>query len=122
MKENDKDKGSMQLLKPLDYAKYMKQDEIVALIRKKMSEPSLQERWLKKLETIDVARIENFKSKVKDPVVLKELLEIGLIKASELGSVRLIDYFVVNYNVNINCTARVNVSPDLSASLSLFNL
>lgn len=37
-------------------------------------------------------------------------LELGLIKAVELGSLRLIDYFIVNQECPVNYTIQYNVS------------
>ena len=87
----------------------MEQYELTKLIELKTREPSFESRWLKKLETLDVAKIDEFLHKFKEPERARQLVVLGLIKAGELGSIRLIDYFVLQLKVNINCLATVNV-------------
>jgi hypothetical protein len=87
----------------------MEQYDLAKLIELKTREPSFESRWLKKLETLDVAKINEFRNKCKEPKRVGQLVELGLIKAGELGSIRLIDYFVLQLKVNINCLATFNV-------------
>jgi hypothetical protein len=51
---------------PLEFAHYLDCEGIENLIKQKMSEPSLEARWLKKIEMLDAERIDAFRLKVKD--------------------------------------------------------
>lgn len=61
-------------LEPLEYSSYLDRADLSSLIRRKMDAPSLEQRWLKCLETLDLERIEEFKKKFKNVPNTKELV------------------------------------------------
>jgi hypothetical protein len=64
------------MVTPIEYAHYLECDEIEKLIKAKMNEPSLEARWLKKVESLDQARIEPFHAKLKDPNIRRDLVNL----------------------------------------------
>lgn len=125
----DSDKEILGDLRPIDYAKIINTDEIYNLIDSKMKSPLLEDRWIKIVETLDIDKIDVFRIKFKnssqalDLVRLKNnkkhlrskfkyfsfKLNLGLVKAAELGSNRLIDYFIGIQRADINCICKINV-------------
>lgn len=48
---------------PLQYAEFLNQEKMANLIESKLNGPSLEERWLKTIETLEIDKIEQFKTK-----------------------------------------------------------
>ncbi len=74
VKAHERDKPTTKIVTPLEYAHYLDCEEIEKLIKQKMNEPSLEARWLKRLETLDAEKIDAFRLKVKDPNQRKEFV------------------------------------------------
>ncbi len=96
-------------LKAIDYARYLKRAEISRLIENKMVEESVESRWTKIVLKGELDEVEKFRNKFQNPHHLKKILELGLIKAVEIGSLRLIDYFIVNQECDVNYAIVVDV-------------
>ena len=110
----------------LEYALAVKRDRIAEQIETKLREDSLEERWLRVVANGDAEAIEQFQKKFKSPEQLRDFvraryfisqsseisdsssfvftfqLQLGLIKGSELGSSRLIDYFIGSQKLDLN--------------------
>ncbi len=97
-------------IKALDYARYLGRTEICKLIETKMEEESVESRWMKIVLKGEMDEVEKFRNKFQNPHHLKKILELGLIKAVEIGSLRLIDYFVVDQECDVNYVLPVDVS------------
>ncbi|RNA15716.1 hypothetical protein BpHYR1_021758 [Brachionus plicatilis] len=93
---------------PLEYAEFLSQEKMAKIIESKQNGPSLEERWLKTVETLDINHIEEFRTKFNNAPNKTHLLNLGLIKAAEIGSNRLIDFFLTNKEVNINTLCRLD--------------
>lgn len=48
---------------PLQFAEFLNQETMAQIIESKLNGPSLEERWLKKVATLDLNQIEEFKTK-----------------------------------------------------------
>lgn len=105
-----------------------------------MESPSIEARWFKCLETLDLEQIDEFKMKFKNTSNPREMvrnvkkidlkkrrktisifilkLELGLVKAADMGSNKLIDYFL-NLKVDVNCLCTYNV---ISFQISYLNI
>jgi hypothetical protein len=75
-----------------------------------MEEESVESRWMKIVLKGEMDEVEKFRNKFQNPHHLKKILELGLIKAVEIGSLRLIDYFVVDQECDVNYVLSVDVS------------
>ena len=59
---------------PIEYSDYLNRTEISDLIRQKMESPSIEARWFKCLETLDLEQIDEFKMKFKNTSNPREMV------------------------------------------------
>lgn len=68
----------LELVDALEYAKLLDRAQLARLIRKKMDGPSLEQRWLKCVERLDIEQIDEFRKKFKNSSNKKELVILSL--------------------------------------------
>lgn len=59
---------------PVQYARFLKRNEINDLIERKMEGPSLEDRWYNVLQSLKIEDIEKFRLQIKNSSQYKEMV------------------------------------------------
>lgn len=85
-----------------EYARELKHNHIADLIRHRARLPAYSQRFFRVLQSNDVRRCDTFIQHLRNENRQRNLAKEGLFYAAQLGSVRLLDYFLTRWKVDIN--------------------
>jgi hypothetical protein len=85
-----------------EYARELQRDYIAELIARRIDFPPFEQRFFRLLQLNDVRRCDTFIRHLINEKRQKDLAIKGLFYAAQLGSVRLLDYFLVQWKIDIN--------------------
>ena len=89
-----------------DYALELQRDQIAQLIRQRAALPSYDQRFFRVLQANDVRRCDTFIRCLRNEKREHNLAIQGFFFAAQLGSVRLLDYFLTRWKVDVNVQQR----------------
>ncbi len=101
-----------------EYARELKHNHIVDLIRHRLKLPSFQQRFFRILQLNDVRRCHTFIQNLRNEIRQRNLAKDGLFYAAQLGSVRLLDYFLTRWKIDINTQQLTNENYNTTALLT----
>ena len=85
-----------------DYACFWKHFHIADLIRQRMKFLPFEQRFLRVLQSNDVRRCDTFLQQLRNEKRQEYLAKQGIFFAAQLGSVRLLDYFLSRWKIDVN--------------------
>jgi hypothetical protein len=89
-------------LNAYEYARELQYDHTADLIRHRENLPPYEQRFFRILQLNDVRRCDTFMRRLHNEKRLHDLAIKGLFYAAQLGSVRLLDYFLTRWKIDIN--------------------
>ena len=95
-----------KILTAYDYARELQHDPIAQLIRQRASLPSYDQRFFRVLQANDIRRCDAFIRCLRNAKREYNLAIRGFFYAAQLGSVRLLDYFLTRWKVDVNVQQR----------------
>ncbi|CAF0854166.1 unnamed protein product [Didymodactylos carnosus] len=91
-----------RLMNAHEYALELNRPHLANIIWKKMNLPSFEERYQNTIRTNDIRKCDNFIRKIRNEKRQYELCKEGIFLAAYAGSVRLLDYFLTRWKIDIN--------------------
>ncbi|CAF0725079.1 unnamed protein product [Rotaria sp. Silwood1] len=85
-----------------EYARELKHNNLADLIRHRSKLSSLKQRFFRVLHLNDVRRCDKFIQHLRNETRQRNLAKDGLFYAAQLGSIRLLDYFLTHWRIDIN--------------------
>jgi hypothetical protein len=89
-------------LSTYEYARELKHNHLADLIRQRLKLPPFEQRFFRILQLNDVRRCDTFIHHLCNETRQRNLARNGLFYAAQLGSVRLLDYFLTRWKIDIN--------------------
>jgi ankyrin repeat protein len=89
-------------LNAYEYARELKHHHLADLIRHRSKLPPFKQRFFRVLQLNDVRRCDTFIQNLRTQTRQRNLAKDGLFYAAQLGSVRLLDYFLTRWKIDIN--------------------
>ena len=89
-------------LNAYEYALELNRDNIADLIQHRMKLISHDQRFFRVLQLNDIRRCETFIHRLHNEKRQYDVAEQGLFYAAQLGSIRLLDYFLTRWKIDIN--------------------
>ena len=105
-------------LNAYEYARELKHHHIADVIRHRTRLPSFTQRFFRVLQTNDVRRCDTFIQHLRNENRQRNLAKDGLFYAAQLGSVRLLDYFLTRWKIDINTQQMTNENHTNTALLT----
>jgi len=91
-----------------DYARELKFYHVADIIRNRMKFLPFKQRFFRVLQSNDVRRCDLFIQHLRNEHRQRVLAKDGLFFAAQLGSVRLLDYFLTRWKIDINTQQQIN--------------
>ncbi|CAF3365608.1 unnamed protein product [Rotaria socialis] len=85
-----------------EYARELKRNNLADIIRQRSRLPSLKQRFARMLQCNDVRRCDTFIQRLRNETRQRSLAKDGLFFAAQIGSIRLLDYFLTHWKIDIN--------------------
>jgi ankyrin repeat protein len=89
-------------LNAYEYARELQRDYIADLIHHRANLSPYEQRFFRTLQLNDVRRCDTFLRRLLNEKRQHDVAARGLFYAAELGSIRLLDYFLTRWKININ--------------------
>jgi hypothetical protein len=89
-------------LNACEYARELQRGYMAELIARRMTYPPYEQRFFRVLQLNDVRRCDTFIRRLINEEREQEFAIKGLFYAAQFGSVRLLDYFLVQWKIDIN--------------------
>ena len=99
-----------KVLNAYEYAVELKYTHLADLIRQRSKFLPFEQRYIRVLQSNDVRRCNTFLNQLRNESKQQKLAEEGLFFAAQLGSVRLLDYFLTRWKIDINLQRKINES------------
>jgi ankyrin repeat protein len=89
-------------LNAYEYARELKHNRLADLIHHHSKLPPFKQRFFRILQLNDVRRCNTFMQNLLNETRQRNLAKDGLFYAAQLGSIRLLDYFLTRWKIDIN--------------------
>lgn len=106
-------------LSAYEYALELQRDNLAYLIRQQAQLPAYEQRFFRILQLNDIRRCDAFVRQLHNDKREDELAKRGLFCAAQLGSVRLLDYFLSRWKVDINTEEENNGYPTTALLIAI---
>ena len=98
-------------LSAAEYARELRRDALAKLIEQRSSLPPYEQRYFRVLQKNDIRRCEQFLRHLHNDEREQDAAVRGLFYGAQLGSIRLLDYFLSRWKVDINTIDEQNGHP-----------
>jgi hypothetical protein len=105
-------------LNAYEYARELKQNHLADLIRHRSKLPPFKQRFFRTLQLNDVRHCHTFIQRLRNETRQRNLAKDGLFYAAQLGSIRLLDYFLTKWKIDINTQQLSNENYTTTALLT----
>ncbi|CAF0946930.1 unnamed protein product [Rotaria sp. Silwood1] len=105
-------------LNAYEYACELQYNNIADLIQHRTKLPPYEQRFFRMLKLNDIRRCETFIHRLHNKKRQNEIAKKGLFYAAQLGSIRLLDYFLTNWKIDINTQQEQNNEYSTTALLT----
>ena len=95
-------------LSAYEYACQLRYYQIADMIRQRSKFLPFEQRFVRVLQSNDVRRCDTFLQHLRNEKRQEHLAKEGMFFAAELGSVRLLDYFLTRWKIDINLQQSLN--------------
>ncbi|UJR25832.1 hypothetical protein I4U23_007182 [Adineta vaga] len=96
------DQFIQKTLNAYEYACELQHHQLANLIHRRLEFPPFQQRFLSILKLNDVRRCDTFIRNLRNENRQNSLAKDGFFYAAQLGSIRLLDYFLTQWKIDIN--------------------
>ena len=94
-----------------EYALELQRDNLASLVRQRAQLPAYEQRFFRILQLNDIRRCDTFIHRLHNDKREAEIAKRGLFFAAQLGSIRLLDYFLTRWKIDINTEEDSNGYP-----------
>ncbi|CAF1233555.1 unnamed protein product [Adineta ricciae] len=105
-------------LNAYDFARELHHDDLAEMVHRYRNLPPYDQRFFRILQLNDVRRCDTFIHRLQNEKRQYELASKGLFLAAQLGSVRLLDYFLSRWKINIDIEQQQEDGYAISALLT----
>jgi hypothetical protein len=105
-------------LNAYEYARELKHNHLADLIRHRLKLSPFKQRFFRILQLNDVRRCHTFIQHLRNETKQRNLAKDGLFYAAQLGSIRLLDYFLTRWKIDINTQQPYNENYTTTALLT----
>jgi ankyrin repeat protein len=105
-------------LNAYEYARELKHNRIADLIRHQLQLPPFKQRFFRILQFNDVRRCDTFIQHLRNESRQRNVAKDGFFYSAQLGSVRLLDYFLTRWKIDINTQQPYNENYTTTALLT----
>lgn len=91
-----------------EYARELKRNNLAEIIRNRSRFLPLKQRFARTLQGNDVRRCDAFIQRLRNETRQRNLAKDGFFYAAQYGSVRLLDYFLTHWKIDINTQQQID--------------
>jgi hypothetical protein len=99
---NDNAPVSSMLFTAHDYACHWQHNRLAYLIRQRSKCRPFEERYVRVLQSNDIRRCETLLHQLRNEIRQQSCAQRGIFYAAQFGSVRLLDYFMTRWKIDVN--------------------